>query len=147
SAFGDMYEAFHYSTRHLSEDDNHAMVAYLTGDTPLEPHALPEQAVRQEEGQGRLATGRSIYLAVCAGCHAVDGRGKPGVTVALRANSTVRNANAHNLVHVILHGLDAKSFPEGDRQAMPGFAGELSDEQIARLANHLRTRWGGQKAD
>lgn len=147
SAYGDMYEAFHYSTRHLSEEDNRAMVAYLTGDEPLPPHALPQAPAEREEQGAGLSTGRSVYVAVCAGCHAVDGEGKPGATVALKGNSTLRNADMHNLVHVILHGLDARSLPEGDRQAMPGFAGELSDEQVARLANYLRTSWGGQRGD
>lgn len=147
SAYGDMYEAFHYSTRHLAEGDNRAMVAYLLGDDPPEPQALPEAPPEQEASEAGLTTGRSIYMAVCAGCHAANGQGKPGDTVGLKGNSTVRNADAHNLIHVILHGLEARSFPEGDRQAMPGFAGELDDEQVARLANHLRARWGGQKAD
>ena len=147
SAYGDMYEAFHFSTRHLSQEDNQAMVAYLAGDQPQPPQALPEPPQEQGEAQAGLTTGRSVYLAVCAGCHAVNGEGKPGATVALKGNTTVRNADAHNLVHVILHGLEARSFPEGDRQSMPGFADELTDEQIARLTNHLRTRWGGQKGD
>ncbi|WP_397476210.1 cytochrome c [Pusillimonas sp.] len=147
SAYGDMYEAFHYSTRHLSEDDNQAMVTYVLGDEPLAAEPLPHTAPEPETAEGGLTTGRSIYMAVCAGCHAANGEGKPGDTVGLKGNSTVRNADAHNLIHVILHGLDAKVFPEGDRQAMPAFADKLSDQQIAQLANHLRTQWGGQKTD
>ena len=147
SAYGEMFDAFHYSARHLNKEDHQAMATYLLGDKPPAAAALPQAAADEGQPQAGLTTGRSIYLAMCAGCHAATGEGKPGVTVALKGNSTLRNADSHNLVQVVLHGLEARSFPGGDRQAMPGFAGELNDEQIAMLANHLRTQWGGQKAD
>lgn len=147
SAYGDMYEAFHYSTRHLTKEDHQAMVAYVMGDEPMQPDPLPEPASEENDASVALSTGKSVYLAACAGCHGANGQGKPNVTVGLKGNSTVRNADAHNLIHVILAGLDAKTFPQGDRQSMPGFADALDDGQIAELANYLRTQWGGQKAD
>src|SRR5690606_22865757 len=142
-----MYEAFHYSTRHLTKEDHQAMVAYVMGDEPMQPDPLPEPASEENDASVALSTGKSVYLAACAGCHGANGQGKPNVTVGLKGNSTVRNADAHNLIHVILAGLDAKTFPQGDRQSMPGFADALDDGQIAELTNYLRTQWGGQKAD
>ncbi|AEC21687.1 cbb3-type cytochrome c oxidase subunit III [Pusillimonas sp. T7-7] len=95
-----------------------------------------------------LGTGRSHYLALCAGCHAAQGQGKPNVTVALAGNSTVRNPDPHNLLHVMLHGLEQKDFPGNQsRQAMPGFADALDNAQMAELANYLRVEFGGQKGD
>jgi mono/diheme cytochrome c family protein len=32
-------------------------------------------------------------------------------------------------------------------QAMPGFAATLSDDELANLANYLRSGWGGQPGD
>jgi mono/diheme cytochrome c family protein len=32
-------------------------------------------------------------------------------------------------------------------QEMPGFAGQLSDAEIAQLASYLRATWGGQPAN
>ncbi|WP_220271951.1 c-type cytochrome [Crenobacter cavernae] len=32
-------------------------------------------------------------------------------------------------------------------QAMPGFAKQLSDQELAQLANFLRASWGGMPAD
>jgi len=32
-------------------------------------------------------------------------------------------------------------------QAMPGFSAQLSDEELAQLANYLRATQGGQAAD
>src|SRR5690606_1919597 len=120
---------------------------YVLGADPPAAKALPDTGSQTAPAAAGLTTGPSIYQATCAGCHGADGQGKPADTVALKGHSTLRNADAPQLIHVILHGLDARAFPEGHRQAMPACAGELDDEQIARLANHLRTQWGGQKAD
>ena len=32
-------------------------------------------------------------------------------------------------------------------QAMPGFATTLSDDELAQLANYLRSSWGGQPGE
>ena len=142
SAYGGMYDAFHHSTRHLSETDNQAIAQYLTGDTPRAAVALAPANTAQREG---VRAGRNHYLALCAGCHATAGQGKPNVTVALSGNSTIRNPDPHNLLQVMLHGLEAKDFPDHhNRQAMPGFADTMDDAQLAELANYLRVEFGGQ---
>ena len=83
----------------------------------------------------RLAAGRQTYLNVCAGCHGRDGEGKPHVAVAMLGNSTLRLADPRNLVVSVLDGLPAQEFPGLERmQDMPGFAGTLSDAEIAELA-------------
>ncbi len=147
SAYGGMYDAFHHSTRYLSQADNKAVVRFLTGDTPLAPAALKPVAQAPDADQ-TLKAGRGHFLALCAGCHAANGQGKPNVTVALAGNSTVRNPDPHNLLQVVLFGLDKKRFPDNQgRQAMPGFAGSLDDAQVAELANYLRTSLGGQPGD
>ncbi|MBV6305891.1 cytochrome c [Candidimonas humi] len=148
SVYGDMYEAFHHSLRHLNSTDNQAMVAYLLGDKPPAPKPVPPPA-QAGGGQGQsVMAGRQHYLALCAGCHAVDGGGKPDVAVAMQGNTTLRNTDPHNLLVVMLDGLDAQSFTGYDAmQSMPGFAGKLDDAGLADLANYLRLTWGGQKAD
>ncbi|MCI2809473.1 c-type cytochrome [Eoetvoesiella caeni] len=144
SAYGEMFDAFHHSTQYLTESDNKAMVRYLTGDKPAEPVPFtPSAAIGQDQ-----STGRRHYLALCAGCHAANGQGKPNVTVALAGNSTVRNDDPNNLVLVMLHGITAKQFPGNQaRQDMPGFANSLDDKQMAELANYLRTSFGGLKGN
>ena len=60
----------------------------------------------------------------------------------------MRQKNPQNLVRAVLLGLPEVNFPSlGRRQEMPGFANELSDTEIAALANYLRESWGGQPAD
>lgn len=146
SAYSEMYDVVHNSTQHLTPPDNQALVRYLTGDTPLTPVALPVRTA--DTADKVVAAGRPLYLALCAGCHSANGQGKPNVTVALNGNSTIRNAQAHNLIHVILAGVQAKQFPNDQgRQEMPGFSAKLNDQQVADLANYLRVNWGGQNAN
>ncbi|WP_322996072.1 cytochrome c [Castellaniella sp.] len=145
SAYGSMYEAFHYSLRHLSDADNQAAVRYLTGDSPAAATLLAPATPAEVTS---VQAGRKHYLALCAGCHSASGEGKPNVTVALAGNSTVRNPDPNNLLQVMLHGLGQKDFPDNQgRQAMPGFAGALNDAELAELINYVRVEFGGQQGD
>jgi mono/diheme cytochrome c family protein len=87
-------------------------------------------------------------VALCAGCHGLEGNGLPNTVVALRNNSTLRLADPRNLLVAMLDGIGPENFPHrASLQAMPGFADKLSDQQAAALANYLRVAWGGQKPD
>lgn len=142
SAYGEMFAVVHLSTQHLTPGDMWAMTTYLLGDKPLPPQPLKPAAAT---GDAAIDAGRRTYVAVCAGCHGVDGGGKPHVAVAMRGNTTVRSADPHNLIAVTLDGIEGQRFgPKENMQPMPGFAGKLSDKEIAGLANFLRVSWGGQ---
>jgi mono/diheme cytochrome c family protein len=144
SAYSEMYPVVHLSSQYLSHDDLRAMTTYLLGDVP--PPPAPLQSVSADAAQ--LAAGRNVYLAVCAGCHGRDGEGKPHVAVPMHGNSTVRQADPHNLIATMLDGIGAQDFPGLERmQDMPGFAGQLSDTELAQLGSYLRATWGGQPAD
>jgi mono/diheme cytochrome c family protein len=87
-------------------------------------------------------------VALCAGCHGLDGDGVPNTVVSMRANSTLRLVDPRNLIVAMLDGIGAENFPHrASMQAMPGFSDKLSDAEAAALANYLRATWGGQKAD
>ena len=93
----------------------------------------------------QVAAGRASYVAVCAGCHGREGEGKPHVAVSMQGSSTLRQADPHNLIVAMLDGVDATDFAGTESmQAMPGFAATLSDDELANLANYLRSGWGGQ---
>jgi len=146
SAFSDMHPVVMLSTRHLTPNDLSKAVTFLMGDTPPPPTALPNAASTADAAA--TASGRVIYLALCAGCHGLDGDGVPNTVVAMRGNTTLRLPNPRNLVVSMLDGIAAQRFPYLQRmQAMPGFADKLSDQQAADLANYLRVRFGGQKPD
>ena len=147
SAFSDMHQVIVLSTRNLTAEDNDALVTFLLGDKPLPAAPLPsaDPAVLKAAASG---AGRGDYVALCAGCHGLEGNGVPNTVVALRNNSTLRLADPRNLLVAMLDGIGPENFPHrASLQAMPGFADKLSDQQAAALANYLRVVWGGQKPD
>ena len=66
----------------------------------------------------------------------------PGVFPPLAGNPVVIAPDAANIVKVVLGGVPA----QGKYIPMPGFASLLSDQQVADLANYVRTSWGNQAA-
>ncbi|VVE84303.1 cytochrome C oxidase Cbb3 [Pandoraea sputorum] len=143
SAFGEMYPVVHLSTQYLTPDDLRSLSTYLLGDAPPAPKPLPENP-----DTSKLMAGRNMYLAVCAGCHAADGTGKPHVAVSMLGNSTVRQKDPRNLIITILDGVEAQKFPGLEAmQDMPGFDKRLTDAQISELTNYLRVAYGGQAGD
>ena len=73
------------------------------------------------------ATGQQVYEQVCANCHAVDLSG--GVGPELGAGSNAADQDDDFLVLTITRG----------RGRMPSFDTTLSDDQIARVVDYLRT--------
>ncbi|WP_353193657.1 c-type cytochrome [Pandoraea pnomenusa] len=143
SAFGEMFPVVHLSTQYLTPDDLRALSTYLLGDAPPAPKPLPDNP-----DTSKLMAGRNLYLAVCAGCHAADGTGKPHVAVSMLGNSTVRQKDPRNLIVTILDGIEPQRFPGLEAmQDMPGFGKRLTDAQIAELSNYLRVAYGGQAGD
>jgi mono/diheme cytochrome c family protein len=144
SAFGEMHPVVMLSTQYLSPGDLRALSTYMLGDAPLPP--TPVQPGSADVAQ--VAAGRASYVAVCAGCHGREGEGKSHVAVSMQGSSTLRQTDPHNLIVAMLDGVDAAEFAGTESmQAMPGFAATLSDDELAYLANYLRSSWGGQPGD
>lgn len=143
-ASDEMLKVVNLSTSRLSEGDVGAIAIYLLGDQPAAPAALAAtNAAAGDDG----APAQSRYFALCAGCHGRDGQGVPHVAPGLHGNSSVRDANPHNLIVAILDGLPEHDLPGLERmQEMPGFAAQLSDQEVAELAQWLRVRHVGQSA-
>jgi len=97
-----------------------------------------------EIGAAANGAGRISYVALCAGCHGLDGNGIPNTVVAMRNNSTVRLADPRNLVVVMLDGIAWRTDGSGVR--MPAFAQELSDRQVATLGDYLTQHFGDPAA-
>lgn len=138
-ASDEMLAVVNLSTSRLVDADLEAMTAYLLGDAPPAPATPPAVPSASE------SPGCREYLNLCAGCHGSGGDGVPDVSVSLRANTSLRDADAHNLIVVILDGLPVHDFPGTARmQDMPGFAADLDDTEVAALVSWLRQQWGGQ---
>ncbi|HJR74568.1 MAG TPA: cytochrome c [Luteimonas sp.] len=141
-ASDEMLKVVTLSTNKLREADRAAIVAYLLGDKPF-----PARVLSSAGGYADTAPPKEQrdYLNLCAGCHGRDGQGVPHVAPALHGNSSVRDADPHNLIVAILDGLPEHDLPGLERmQDMPGFANDLTDADIAALGTWLRSRHGGQ---
>ncbi|MFZ5675887.1 MAG: cytochrome c [Pseudomonadota bacterium] len=142
-----MFEVVHFSTQYMTDEDLGALSAYLFDldklpDKPASPAAPKPVAVAPE----LAAAARGSYLALCSGCHGVEGQGIPHVVVPLSTNASLRLATPRNLIRTVLDGIPAQHFPGLERmQPMPGFKDQLDDRQMADLANWMRAQWGGEE--
>lgn len=139
-ASDEMLTVVNLSTSKLTPQDLDAVIQYLLGDQPPAPQAVPAVASIDD------SPARQTYLTLCSGCHGPDGEGVPHVAPAMRGNTSLRDRDPHNTVVAVLDGLPVHDFVGSERmQAMPGFADDLDDAQVAALSTWLRTRFGGQR--
>ncbi|WP_158583537.1 cytochrome c [Salinisphaera sp. Q1T1-3] len=132
---GPMNEVWHDSLRHMQRADLHAIAFYLKNMPPNEhPKPVPKPIPIEPE-QAKL--GQDVYAKHCATCHGDDGQGTYGVAPALDRNNLVIGDDANSVVMAILVGFA----PENVWGAMPSFARQLDDKQIAAVANYVRTAW------
>lgn len=163
-AAGGMAEAVEKSLQYLSDADLSAIATYLKGTPPVRNSRDKQPAYSfggdgegyearlradnpgigfGEPGRGYLPliTGAQLYSGNCASCHQTRGEGTPDDAFpSLTHNAVLGGNNADNLVMVILAGLHIHT-QDNDRQ-MPGFADELTDEQVARLATFVMKQYG-----
>lgn len=132
---GPMAEAVHDSLRHLKDSDLQAMAVYLK-DQPTTPETVT--ADKAKWPQDRLVAGKLVYENNCISCHQSNGMGIKGSVPALAHNDAVTAAEPYNVVMALLEGFP----PSGTWGAMGSFANALNDEQIADVANYVRTAWG-----
>jgi len=158
-AAGPMAEAVDHSLRHLSDADLSAIAVYLksiparhdSNDTRAadawgKPYAdfagLRGKALPKDPDQ---MTGPQLYDAYCATCHQDRGQGSfDGGLPPLFHNTATGHRNTDNLVMVMLDGIAWRT--DGSGVHMPGFAQELSDQQIATLGNYLTQHFGNPAA-
>lgn len=104
---------------------------------------LPAQPAKQSQPGGAAGAsseaGARIYREQCAVCHLAGGEGLRGFVATLRGNPRVLADDPGTMLRAILDGVATGSNP---RSNMPGYATTLRDEEIAAVANFLRTSWG-----
>ncbi|TVP72418.1 MAG: cytochrome c [Rhodobacteraceae bacterium] len=163
-AAGPMGTFVQHGTSHLDEDDLFAIAAYLqtipaidtrSQDIPLlvpmaerdrPQHRFNQIREEMTQAQARddLSEPERLFLDHCAACHGVSGQGQPQAFYPpLVQNAALRREDPRNLLTVLSHGVPAGKLYR--MPAMPGFADELSDDQIAMLANYTRTTFGGRQ--
>ena len=134
----------------LDESMVEAMATYLADVQPRSNEGSRETILsqaREREASGGTGAGASasanndgqaIFSRSCANCHQRNSK-----TVPLALGAAVNAPHPGNLIHIILHGIQAPSgSPE---KSMPRFAQSLNDEQVIALATWMRQHFS-QKA-
>ena len=141
------------------------MVSYLRSVPPLpDPHAKSKfmqgglfSEVASFRGVGGMSYDRSfpggaaqLFAANCAACHGIAAQGSRDTYFpSLFHNSALAAGGGRNVIAAILFGV-SRSTTDG-LAFMPGFGGkttdiaDLSDEQVAQLANFLLQHYGDSR--
>lgn len=135
---GPMAEEVEDASAHFRDDDLKAIATYLkslpgseTQDTPL------------DQSDPRMVAGQAIYRDTCSACHGLDGKGVPNLFPALAKAPSVRSKDATSAIRVILRGArSVATQAEPTAPAMPSFAWQLKDDQIAAVVTYIRNSWG-----
>jgi mono/diheme cytochrome c family protein len=131
---GPMAEVVHGSLSHLSDDDVHAIAAYLKS-------VPPQSLFARDQGDGSAAyrsNGAVAYLNNCGYCHQANGGGIAGAIPNLAGNAVVGAGGADGVIRTILNGMQAN----GPYAPMPALGRAISPGDIADIANYVRTAWG-----
>ena len=149
AAFGSMAEVIQHSTQHLSDADASAIAAYLVGRLAGPGHDAsapkPEDATTATLYEGAdHRPGALGYVAQCAPCHRMNGKGTPRLFPALAGNSVVEADNPSSLIQITLAGgAMARTPADKTRPSMPELA-KLDDRTVADILTFIRTSWGNK---
>ena len=130
-----------YAARTWAPSDEMASSPTFSGWGDEAPRVGAAPAATTVDG----GAGAALYRTSCASCHQSNGVGLEGVFPPLAGDPVVLDDDATRHIEIILFGLDGEAI--GGVQypaAMPGFAAQLSDAEVAAVVNHERTSWGNQ---
>jgi mono/diheme cytochrome c family protein len=137
-SFGPMNPVIAGGTSQLTPEDLRAMAVYLKslrGEDYAGPSVSPAAA----------AEGAPLYERHCRECHGPSGRGGLFDGPPLAGSAVVQGEDPSSLVNIVLHGSDKPaSLGSPAWEAMPAYAQELGDGELAALANFLRGSWGNR---
>ncbi|ARO15918.1 D-sorbitol dehydrogenase (acceptor) (plasmid) [Ketogulonicigenium robustum] len=150
-------------TRRMTDDELTALATYLKSTDPVSDPDVKQPAFSfttaqpasvisldpaidqsNPEAKVDLSTtdGAELYVAACATCHMPNGEGTADhFYPSLVGNGRIGGHTPNNLVQVILHGVTRDS-NRGFPVAMPAYAADMNDEQIAAVANYVFARFG-----
>ena len=126
------------STSQMSEADLRAIAVYLK-DLPAgvaEPTTSPPPAAE-------MSAGKALYDRACIACHEADGSGAPRIYPPLPGNANLQAADPSSTLRIILDGAQTVTTPRAPNTgSMPGYAKQMSDQEIADVTNYIRNSWG-----
>jgi mono/diheme cytochrome c family protein len=133
----------------VPEGDVRAIAAYVAAQ--IGP-ATPERQARRaaaaaapsaaDSAERLYRAGQIVYAGACAGCHD-SGRLSPssGDALQLQLSTSLRLPTPRNFIHIVLDGITPRDGESGPW--MPGYAGALTDGQLAALTVYARSKFGG----
>jgi mono/diheme cytochrome c family protein len=137
-ADGLMAEVVVNSTSKMSDADVRAIAVYLK-DLPPGP---PEPSVTPPP-EAEMTAGKAIYARACIACHEADGSGTPRIYPPLPGNANLQSSDPASTLRIILDGAQTVTTPRAPNPgSMSAYAKDLSDQQIADVANYIRNSWG-----
>jgi mono/diheme cytochrome c family protein len=90
-----------------------------------------------------MKAGEAVYARACTSCHEPNGSGAPRTYPPLPGNALLQSADPSSTLRVILDGAQTVTTPRAPNTgSMPGYAKELSDQQVAEVTNYIRNSWG-----
>jgi len=140
TVLGPMQEVVHDSLSFLTPDDLEAMATYLLDVT--NGTSAPALVAAKKLPPEIAAHAAKLYADNCATCHQANGQGVAGSIPPLAGNPAVIATKPFDTLSVLLQGVPARD----GIPAMPSFAGSLNDNDVAELANYVRTNWGNTAA-
>ena len=141
-SFGPMNEVIGNSLRQLSAADIEAMAIYLKSLPAIE--ASDTQSLSESE----RTEGETQYTIHCGTCHLPTGLGStPGTDLGppLAGNPVVQAPSPATLINVMLNTSEVLTpVPPASWKNMEGLGDKIDDEQVAAIANYLRSSWGNR---
>ncbi|AFJ48112.1 c-type cytochrome [Shimwellia blattae] len=147
--FGGMSDVVEHSLQYLSDDDITAIARYLKSLPPKggkqSPAPVADDTAQQLWKGNDSKTGAALYVDNCAACHRTDGVGYKRAFPALKGNPVVQTEDPTSLIHIILTGNTTPAVNGAvSNLTMPSFGWRLNDQQVADVANFVRSSWGNK---
>jgi mono/diheme cytochrome c family protein len=137
-ADGPMAEVIVNATSKMTDADVRAIAVYLKS-LP----AGPQDALSAPPSDASMIAGQTIYARACISCHEADGMGAPRIYPPLPGNALLQAQDPSSTLRVILDGAQTLTTPRAPNTgSMPPYAHQLSDQQVADVANYIRNAWG-----
>ena len=90
-----------------------------------------------------MSAGKALYDRACISCHEADGSGAPRIYPPLPGNANLQSADPSSTLRIILDGAQTVTTQRAPNAgSMPGYAKQMSDQQIADVTNYIRNSWG-----
>lgn len=138
AASGPMAEEVEHGSSQMNEADLADIATYLKDQPGQADRSQPVDSADRS-----MKVGEAIYLDRCSACHKSDGTGVAYLIPNLAQSSSVNSRLPLTTVRVILQGADSVATPaEPTGPAMPAFAWQLNDAQVAAVATYIRNSWG-----